>query len=219
MKALFTLFLASAVFGALVLFRNATAEPVPEEPAPLAPLPAEPAAEPVRLVSAQPFVLDEPYTHWWRAEQPSVTAGYLLVLEADPGLLEPRQTLEPVLYVGNETAERCNAGGQSGRLVVIVPASLGAGGAPALDPTAVPIWFGDPALPESVDAAEVAVQRAKAEATGVAPQRAALAAGQRLATFYARDRTELDLAVADHIERHSPVERDLIEGLRVPVTR
>ncbi|HED64322.1 MAG TPA: hypothetical protein ENJ09_02085, partial [Planctomycetes bacterium] len=48
------------------------------------PLPAVTALEPIELVDALPFVLDEPFPHFWRAEEPSVTSGYLLVLHADP---------------------------------------------------------------------------------------------------------------------------------------
>ena len=44
------------------------------------PLPASPVSHGIELLYAQPYLLDEPYTHWWRAEQPQVRAGYLLVL-------------------------------------------------------------------------------------------------------------------------------------------
>ena len=184
------------------------------------PTPANPTSEPVELVSAQPFVLEEPYTHWWRKEQPDVHAGWILVVRADPALVEPRQTLEPVLYVGDETAERCNAGTGSSHLVVLVPSPVDATGQPTLDPEAVPIWFGDPALPETVDRQTIAEQRRIAEQAGVRAPRAtrALAQGALLATLHARDRTDLDVFVADHIERHSPTEIDLAEGLRVPRT-
>ena len=63
-------------------------------------LPATPA--PVQdIVFAQPFTLDRGEVSNWRAERPEITSGYILVLKVDPDLVYPRQTAEPVLYVGN----------------------------------------------------------------------------------------------------------------------
>ena len=47
------------------------------------------------LLVAIPFRVDEPFTHWWRAERPEVQAGHLLVLAVDPIVVRPRQTAEP----------------------------------------------------------------------------------------------------------------------------
>jgi len=189
------------------------------------PDPGDPVTSEVTLLHAQPFQLDEPYTHWWRAEAPEVASGWVLVLASDPDLVRPRQTAEPVLYVGAQTAERCNAPTDSGHLVVLVPAPLAAGGTIALDPYRVPIWFGDPDLPERVDAAEIRRQLEAATARGVGPARRSarleslLDAASAPGTIYARDRLELDLVLADLIELYSPDEVDLVEGLRLPVTR
>ena len=101
------------------------------------------------LLHAEPFHLATPYTHSWRAERPSFSSGWLLVLAVDPEVVVPRQTAEPVLVVGLQTAERINHGDVSSRLVVIVPATFDAArGLPDLDPARAPAWFAAPALPE-----------------------------------------------------------------------
>ena len=182
----------------------------------LAELPGNPAGVALELLHAQPFQLDEPFVHEWRVERPTFSAGYVLVLRTDPDLLQPRQGYEAVLYVGAETAERCNAG-TSGNLVALVPAPLDEDGAVALDLEATPIWFGDPALPEQIDAAAAA--RALDDARGQRVQPLAIPARARAGTVYARDRVELDLVIADLVELYSPDEEDLVAGLRVPVKR
>jgi hypothetical protein len=172
-----------------------------------------------RLVVAQPFRLEQPYAHAWRAERPSVRAGYLLVLDVDPQLAFPRQTAMSVLYVGDQTAERVNQGHLSGRLVVLVPAPADAAGLPVLDLAAAPIWFGAPGLPEQVDAAAVRAELERARADGVRPPAAAeveraLAEGGAL--FTARERNDLERHAAELILRYCPQERELAEGLLVP---
>src|SRR5262245_55713327 len=113
-------------------------------------------SSPVRdILFAQAFRLDKPYTHTWRKEQPQVSAGYVLVLAVDPEFVRPQQTPEPVLYVGDQTAERINAGDVSGRLVVLVPSAANSRGEIALDLNKALIWFGGTELPERVDAAQV----------------------------------------------------------------
>ena len=190
----------------------------------LAPVPSQPELEPIELVAAQPFVVDDTFVHYWRKEQPAVAGGYLLVLRADPDLLRPRQAAEPVLYVGSQTAERCNSGAESGHLVALVPAPVDATGNVQLDPETVPIFFGSPDLPERIDAGAVAREVQKAVAAGVGPirianPRGALRQASTSSTLFARDRGELDLAIADLIEFYSPGEDDLVAGLRVPLSR
>jgi hypothetical protein len=168
------------------------------------------------VLFAQDFELSESYTHWYRAEQPAVTRGTILVLEVDPELVIPRETHESVLYVGDQTAERINKGHTSGRVVVLVPAGTGA----SID--SQPIWFGTPALPERVDAAIIAVERQKAVRDGVKAlpvarwQAARLSAGALLSL---PDRAELNIYLADLVERFSPDEIDLINGMRVERVR
>src|SRR5262245_4270050 len=92
-------------------------------PADPPPLPVTPAGE-VALLYARPFTVEVPFTHVWRAEQPVFSAGVVVVLSVDPDLVHPRQTAEPILFVGDQTAERVNFGHESGRVVAIVPSAL-----------------------------------------------------------------------------------------------
>jgi hypothetical protein len=123
----------------------------------------------VELLEAVPFVLEEPFVHEYRAEKPLATAGYLLALRADPELARTRETFEPVLYVGHETAERCHAPITGANLIALVPAPLGADGGPDLDLDSALIWFGGLELPERVDAARVARELELARARGLGP--------------------------------------------------
>ena len=166
------------------------------------------------LVYARPYILDEAYTHAWRKEQPSVSRGYVLVLKANPRLLRPRQSAEPVLYVGDQIAERVNVGQESGHLVVLVPT-----GDKELDLAKTRIWFGRPALPEQCDAKRIEVEKRLAERVGISPLDAeALAAaktrgGDELAV---QDYAALRRAAAELIREYSPQETDLIRGLLAP---
>lgn len=173
------------------------------------------------LLFAQPYVLDQAFEHTWRAERPSARAGWLLVLDVDPELVIPQQGYEPVLYVGDQTAERVNHGHGSGHLVVIVPADLDhARGEPALDLFAGPIWFGTPRLPEQVDAKIVAQELLAARRAGIRPFPAAkvAAAKQRGGGFVAfDDRTELERYAATLVQTWAPDEYDLAQGLLQPL--
>jgi hypothetical protein len=184
-------------------------------------LPANTTSAPVELLEARPFLFDRAETHTWRSDAPLYDAGFLLVLHADPDLVRPRQTYDAVLYVGGQTAERCNVGATTGNLVVLVPAPRGAGGTVALDPWSVPIWFGPPELPERIDAVAIQRELAAARRSGVGPASAAIPrrAQSPATTIYAQDRADLDFFVADLIETYSADEVDLVRGLRVPVTR
>lgn len=174
-------------------------------------IPAEPHEHRVILLHAQRFELDEPYTHWWRAERPRVTTGWLLVLSVNRDLVFPRQAREPVLYVGNQTAERVNVGAQSGHVVAIVP-----GNRFLIDS---PIFFGDPALPEEVGAEHVERQLAKARAAGVRPPTPEQVGGALHDTLRLADDHALRLEAMDLVETYSPQETDLIQGVRVARVR
>ena len=80
------------------------------------------------VIFARPYVLEVPYTHRWRAEAPKTAAGYLLVLDVAGPFTTPRGTLESVLYVGDQTAERINWGTGSGRVVALTPITGGING-------------------------------------------------------------------------------------------
>ena len=106
------------------------------EPSPVqVPRPAEDAASAtvapgvLRLVAAAPFELQKPYDHVWRVEAPQVWSGWLVALEADPALCAPRQTAEPVLVAGLQTAARVNHGAL-GRVVAVLPCDERLAGAP-----------------------------------------------------------------------------------------
>ena len=149
------------------------------------PLPETPA--PVRgLLYARPFTLDTPFRYDWSAEHPEVREGLMLVLEADPALLRPRETQEPVLFVGSRPAQRITRTFESGRVVVLVPGPV--------DLAADPIWFGTPGLPEQVDAAAARAERGLAARAAIGPPGrraadAALAKGGEPARFASK--TEL----------------------------
>ncbi len=180
---------------------------------------AQPVLDPIRLLSAQPFVLDTGYVHEWRSERPTVSAGYVLVLGCDPELVEPRATAEPVLYVGEETAERINAATPLGNLVVVVPAPRDASGGVALDLSRTPIWFGAPELPERVDAARIRAELAASRAVPFAQATVANALAAGGGTLFLADRGALDLELARVVEQASPTETDLVSGLRAPRPR
>jgi len=165
---------------------------------------------PIELVHAQPFELATPERHTWRVEQPSFSSGLVLVLEADPAGLMPRQVAEPVLYVGDQTAQRINTGVPSGQLVVLVPDLTLA------DLADAPIFFGTAMLPEQVDAATIAAELNAARSLGVDGPGAARVGQVTDATVYsALDLDDLFFQVSYLIEEFSPMERDLIEGFRV----
>ena len=165
--------------------------------------PAELPTGAIRILAAHPFVLDEPYVHEWRAEKPAVRAGYLLALEVAPELARARQTYEPVLYVGSQTAERCNAPMEGGSLIVLVPAELGAEGGVALDLATTPIWFGSLELPERVDATRIVAELELARRAGIGPAPRAPGVEAAATPIRARTRWELEAYVQDLIARFS----------------
>jgi hypothetical protein len=182
---------------------------------PIPALPADTLAGDVTVVYAQPFVLDTPFTHYYRAEQPQYSAGMLMVIEVeDRALIHPRQTYEPVLFVGGQTAERINFGTGSGRLVIVVPAALAADGSIDLDLTSGPIFFGEPALPEQIDSRAAQIELDRALARGLS----APSARQLLGVMHDRvsfpDQGELHAYAASLVETWSPQEVDLVAGLR-----
>ncbi len=187
--------------------------PVPPTPAPI-----------LEVVSLRPFTLDRAATHGWRAERPSYTSGYLLVLRVDPSYVVPRQVAEPVLYVGRQTAERVNRGDESGHVVAIVPAVPDrdhpdpdhVDHVDHVDFAKAAIWFGTPELPERVDARTIGRERRAAEAAGIratAPAQIADARARGGALLAATDKLALLREAAALILEHSPQERALVERL------
>lgn len=87
----------------------------------------------------------------------------MIAIRVDPALIRPRQTAEPVLYVGDHTAWRISPYNDPGIVVAFVPARV--------DLSRMPVWFGSPELPERVDAATIARERDLARQAGVEPFR------------------------------------------------
>jgi len=179
-------------------------------------IPVTPA--PVRgIVSIQPFELESPTPHYWRVEKPPVRTGYLLVLRVDPALVYPRQVAEPVLYVGNQTAERVNVGYESGHVVAILPAVIDPEHADYVDLSEELFWFGLPELPERIGSKRIAEERRLAVAAGIRPfsTKQIAAAGKRGGTLN-QQATKRDL-IHDVMKRlvstYSPQEQSLIEGV------
>ncbi len=170
-------------------------------------VPATPAAVD-GIVYARSFTLEEGYKFDWRKERPLITTGTILVLKVNPDLVYPRQLAEPVLYVGNQTAERVNSGFKSGRVVAIVPGEI--------DLQKTPIWFGTPELPERVDADAIQKERAKADKAGIKPfDKAEIKAalkngGEKLS---AANQDQLRRGLAPLIRQYSPKESILADTL------
>lgn len=205
---------AAVVVAVTVLNQKPAASASPAAPAAA---PAAVAQQPkprprvqLALHHAERFTLGVPYQHRYRADEPWVTDGWLLVLSTDPSLLKPRQVKEPVLYVGAQTAERVNAG-LSGKIVVLVPGDFALG--------AAPIFLGDAALPEELRQADIDAQLAAAVAAGAIATPAATIAKVTAAARTFETDFELRQRAIDLVEIHSPQEKDLIAGWRLPRVR
>jgi hypothetical protein len=178
-------------------------------------IPQTPAAI-KNLLYARPFTLAQGYEFEWRSEHPRVTSGWVLVLEVNPALVFPRQTAEPILYVGETTGERVNIGHQSGRVIAIVPSTLNDKGEVDLSLSEALMWFGTPGLPEQVDAAKIASERQSAQAAGIAPfagtaiETARQRGGEML---QAPTREALRHAAAELIRTWSPQEGELADTI------
>lgn len=175
-------------------------------------LPATPAAV-QDIVFAQPFTLDQGEASTWRADRPMVTSGYIIVLKVNPDLVYPRQSAEPVLYVGDTTAERMNVGYRSGHVVAVVGADIT--GEKAMDLSKVKIWFGTPELPERVDATRIAQESALADAAGIKPFSAEKISGLLGQNETLSEVTKAGILneVASLVRRFSPQEEELAVSL------
>jgi hypothetical protein len=178
------------------------------------PVPPTPAGVD-QVVYARPFVLHDGFRFDWCKEPLEVTKGTILVLKVNPDLVTPRQTEEPVLYVGNQTAMRLNHGNESGYVIAIVPGEV--------DLTKDPIWFGTPGLPERVDNATVKAEREKADKAGIKPlsaEKAQAARDKGGARINAPDMSALlRTTLAELVEQYSPQEKRLAEAWRVPTVK
>ncbi len=138
-----SLALGAAALGTLGTFAYVRANHTRVPPAEAAP------GSPIHLLFAQPFRLERGYVHEWRAERPTVDAGWILVIEGARSEVEATDGMQAVLFAGAQTAERVNSAEGSQRLVVLVPAEAqGAGPAPIPGLHELPLWFGVEELPE-----------------------------------------------------------------------
>jgi len=175
-----------------------------------------------KILFARPFTVAEPYAHVWRREQPSVSAGWLLVIEVDPSMTEPHQRAMPVLLVGDQTVECVNFGQPLGNVVAILPAAVDESGVPEHDWAENPTWFGPPDLPERVDASWIARAREGVRAEERITFTSAEIASARErggAVLHVADRVGLERAAAGLILEYSPRERALAESLLVPLIK
>lgn len=130
--------------------------------------------------------LAKPYQSDFRAERPLVRAGWLAVVRADSALLAPRSLAEPLLLAAGDgwitSVEWIQHGHTSGHRVCFIPwvddaqpsgSSELRGASESIKERAnlrdLRIWFGTPELPERVDAAMLARERALAQASGLQP--------------------------------------------------
>ena len=177
----------------------------------------EPAPAVQGLVEAIPFHLDQPYRYDWRKERPSVSSGYILVLDITP--FRPKQVAEPVLYVGRQTAERINSAYPSGRLIALVPGNPDDSEArDFIDLVGEPIWFGTPALPEQVDAIKIDAELERARARSITPFAEAEITAAREAggpTVNVTSKQELIGVLVELVAQYAPDEVDLIRQLRL----
>ncbi len=188
-----------------------TPPPASETPPPI---PATPAAVD-KLLYVRTFELDKGEKFYWSKEKPMMTTGTLLVLEVDKNLVVPRAIAMPILYVGNQPAQRINEGHKSGRVIAIVPGEV--------DLLKEPIWFGTPDLPENVDAHMAKAERALADQAGIKPfnekkvKAAQAKGGDKIKA--ADTRALLRDHVAELILEYCPDEKHLADDFRVPVIK
>lgn len=182
-----------------------TAAALQAAPPPLPPTPA-PVAE---LLYARDFALENGFPFAWSSTRPTVTEGTILVLKVDPELVYPRETLEPVLYVGNFTAEQLNRAYPSGVLLALVPA--------VVDLRHAPIWFGSPELPERVTPERCRTERSMAELAGIEPFGLATVASSRELggpPLLVEDATALNRELHELFLRYVPRSTDPSRGPR-----
>lgn len=159
----------------------------------------------------QPFQLKQSFKYDWRRDHPDVHFGLLVVFKVDPDLVTPRNTLEPVLYAGNQTVQRLNHGHESGFVIGIIPEQI--------DLSQELIWFGAPALPERIDAEMIAKERAKAERAGILPLKSINIQSRTRDMIVASDLTTLlREQAANLLLEFSPQEKKLADSWRLPVT-
>ncbi len=172
------------------------------------PVPDTPSAV-ADLVHVRAFRLENGYRYDWRQEQPMVDQGVLAVFKVNPDLVYPRNAAEPVLYAGDQTVQRLNSGHQSGYVIAIIPGEV--------DLSRAPVWFGQPDLPERVNAEVIRTQRDLADNADIRSFKADKIESVRQQPVTATDLSELlRKHIAELVLEYSPQERDLVETWRLP---
>ncbi len=164
------------------------------------------------ILYAQPFTLTKGYTNTWSKGHELVSSGVLVVLAVDPVLVEPRDTLEPILYAGSTPVQRLNHGGQSGRVIGIIPGTT--------DLAASPIWFGAPGLPERVTTQTTRAELARAQKSGIRPFAADKLRSVTHPAAAAADLAALLRDIASTlVSEYSPQEKHLANSWRLPTAK
>ena len=165
------------------------------------------------ILAARRFTLGTPFPYTWTKEHVMVSSGTLVVLEVDPALVVPRDTLEPVLYAGNVPVMRLNHGHKSGRVVGIIPGNV--------DLATTPIWFGAPELPGRITTAMAEAERSRAEKVGALRTfgRSPIVGLDQSAATSEDLATLLRTVAADLVPTYSPQEKDLADQWRLPVAK
>jgi hypothetical protein len=162
------------------------------------------------ILVVQPFTLQQPFRNSWSKERATVSSGVVVVLAVNPALAARRNSAEPILYAGTSPIQRLNDGGQSGRVIGMVPG--------AADLSGVPIWFGRPGLPERVTADTVRAERAAVDKSGIRPFSAEkLRSVTRPSVSVADQAALLRDHVAPLVLEFSPQEKELADTWRLPV--
>lgn len=156
-----------------------------------------------RILVAQPFTLQTPFTYDWSKDSPKLSSGTLVVLAVDGAYVVPRNaTVGPTLYAGDTPVKRLNHGHLSGRVIGIVPDTVNLATAP--------LWFGTPGEDENL----------KAEQASMSPVPAAQLHAARRPAASAKDLAALLRTVgADLVLEFSPQEKALTEIWRLPVAK
>lgn len=173
---------------------------------------ALPSSGVLDVVFISPVFVGDAFLHNWREEKQLYESATLAVFKVNPKLVYPRNAAEPVLYVGNQTAQRLNQGDKSGYVIALIPGDV--------DLSREPVWFGSAELPERVNKETIAKERERAEAARFQPfdpEHVAKVSTKPLKAQNLRDL--LREPISELVMKFSPEEKHLAEAWRVPVTK
>ena len=160
------------------------------------------------LVLVRPFTVKKPMSFVVGGKTRKVTEGYVLVIKAHLGLLEPRNAPDYLLFVGDAVGQKVNSGYKDGHVIVITP---------KLDLSKAPLWFGSREIPNRLTPSRVAFERKAAERVGVRPfdkkvvEKARQRGGERL---LAADLNELWYETVPLILEYAPAEKEMAKSMR-----